>query len=158
MKILFVCLGNICRSPAAQAISQSLLNKHQRKDFLDSAGTGAWHQGHRSDARMIEHGERRGYVFDHLARQFKVEDFEKFDHILVMDKKNLRDVLKLDTHQKFHHKVELMMKYATRFSEAEVPDPYHDGEEGFELVLDMLEDACLNFFIEKKLIKASENT
>lgn len=147
-KVLFVCLGNICRSPAAHGIAQHLLAKYELSDkvLVDSAGTNGYHNGELPDERMRHWGAKRGYQFDSLSRQVTLDDLASFDFVLAMDKRNQRDLKALDKNGEFHHKIELMMKYAASFSEAEVPDPYYGGDDGFQLVLDMLEDACDEFF------------
>jgi protein-tyrosine phosphatase len=143
MKVLFVCLGNICRSPAAEGVFLSLLEKSgQSESFqVDSAGTGNWHAGELPDARMREHALKRGISLESRARQFSVKDFEEFDYILVMDESNFQNVSKLDSSQSFVHKVHLMTDFCQKFDLSEVPDPYFGGAEGFEFVLDLVEDA-----------------
>ena len=141
VKILFVCLGNICRSPAAEGIMKKLTEGLPVE--VDSAGTAGYHIGDLPDARMRSHARTRGYILDSRARQFdETNDFEKFDYIITMDKSNLRDIQSLDRHRKYRNKVSLMTDYAQTLHVSEVPDPYYGGPDGFEHVLDILEDAC----------------
>lgn len=144
-RLLFVCLGNICRSPAAEGIMNRLIADAGLSDQIscDSAGTSGYHEGEPADSRMIEFAKGRGYDLVTLSRPFRApEDFEKFDHILTMDPSNLRNVLKLDSTGQFHAKVKPMVSYCRQHNVKEVPDPYYQGDDGFHLVLDILEDAC----------------
>ncbi len=144
MKILFVCLGNICRSPAAENIMNDLIKKANLGDRLscDSAGTAGYHIGSPPDARMSAAGLRRGITFQGKARQFTRADFSDFDLILAMDRENYRDILRLDPDGKYKDKVKMMCEFCTHHTLKEVPDPYYGGPEGFNQVLDLLEDAC----------------
>ena len=143
--VLFVCLGNICRSPAAEGIMKHQLeiNGLTDKVFVDSAGIGGWHVGDLPDARMRVHGSRRGYDFCSRARQIKRADFDRFDLIIVMDDDNYDDVCSLARNEDDRAKVHLMTEYLNRFKgRRSVPDPYYGGDAGFELVLELLEDGC----------------
>ncbi len=147
-KILFVCLGNICRSPAAEGVFLSIIEKKsQSQNFLiDSAGTSAHHVGEKADSRMIEHAKRRGIELLSRSRKLVYEDFEKFDYILAMDDSNYNNILRLDDSGKFHKKVFKMMSFCHSFEESEVPDPYYGGAAGFEKVLDILEEGLEEFY------------
>ena len=108
----------------------------------DSAGTGGWHVGEPADSRMQRHAAKRGYTLHSRARQFIRDDFEEFDLILAMDPTNYRDIMRLDSQNRFSDKVQLMTDFCREHSVDEVPDPYYGGDAGFEKVLDILEDAC----------------
>ncbi len=142
INILFVCMGNICRSPSAEAVMKFLVEKENLSDkvFIDSAGTIGYHAGEEADARMKAHASKRGYKLTSIARQFKLSDFEDFDYIVVMDRDNLRDILALDPSGKYRHKIFMMTDFSSNGYE-EVPDPYYGGPQGFENVLDILEDS-----------------
>lgn len=140
-KILFVCLGNICRSPAAEGVMRKLSERLSIE--IDSAGTAGYHIGELPDARMRTHAARRGYPLTHHARQFDPStDFERFDLILAMDTANMRELRSMDKKKQYGHKLKMMTDYSQTMSVTEVPDPYYGGPEGFEHVLDILEDAC----------------
>ena len=146
-RVLFVCLGNICRSPAAEGVFLHLLAQAEASDrfVVDSAGTGGWHVGKAADRRMREAASRRGIALTSRARQLERADLQRFDHILTMDASNLAHVQALA--QEGHSggqlaRIEPLVRYSSRFNAHEVPDPYYGGEEGFEQVLDLLEDAC----------------
>lgn len=143
-KLLFVCLGNICRSPAAEGIMQHLVHEAglDQEIFCDSAGTSNYHIGELPDSRMIMMARQRGIHLESRARQLHHEDLERFDLILAMDEENLADIRRLDSHRKYQDKIKLMCEYCQRSTLREVPDPYYGGKHGFELVLDLLTDAC----------------
>jgi len=143
--VLFVCMGNICRSPAAEGVMQHLLKEHKLDQSVrcDSAGTIGFHSGCPADGRMQSHARRRGIELLSRSRKFDEQnDFDKFDYIVVMDKQNWRDVKKLDHGNKYADKIFMMTDFCQKRSEKEVPDPYYDGGDGFELVLDIIEDAA----------------
>lgn len=150
--MLFVCLGNICRSPTAEAVFRHSVEKRGlgSKFKIDSAGTINYHEGEPADARMKAAAIRRGVKLTSISRPICPSDFEEFDLILAMDKKNKEDILKAhkmwDSKQalplKSDEKVKMICEYCKKFEETEVPDPYYGGAAGFEKVLDLLEDAC----------------
>lgn len=136
-----ICLGNICRSPLAEGILKSKVNP--TTVFVDSAGTGAWHSGELPDKRSIAIAKKYGIdITNQRARLFLVEDFDKFDKIYVMDKSNYVNVCKLSPNNQAIDKVELILNESFPNSDLEVPDPYYGGEQGFENVFNMLNDAC----------------
>ncbi len=141
--ILFVCLGNICRSPAAEGIMLKLAKDNGLDDVItvDSAGISGWHQGELPDDRMRAHGRRRGYDFCSRARKFDVSDFESFDYIIVMDNENYRNVATLAPTIEDKNKIYKASSFLTKYHHDTIPDPYYGGSSGFELVLDLLEDA-----------------
>ena len=144
-KVLFVCLGNICRSPAAEAVfKQKIKARHLEKLFVvDSAGTGGWHVGNLADPRMRETALSRGIELTSRSRQIQENDLYEFDHILVMDKDNLHAVKSLiqDKHHLANSKIKLILSYYKDSQLDEVPDPYYGGQNGFEKVLDLLDNA-----------------
>ena len=145
--VLFVCLGNICRSPAAQAVMQAMVDERGLTDrfYIDSAGTGGWHIGDLPDKRMRVHARPRGYELTHRARKVQVSDFEDFELIVGMDDANVDDLRDLAASPQQQDKVVMMGDYIRQFPNYDyVPDPYYEGSEGFELVLDLLEDSCEN--------------
>lgn len=147
IRVLFVCLGNICRSPAAQGVFQTLVNKRGVGHLfeIDSAGTGNYHIGELPDRRMRVHAARRGYDLTHRARQFKTADFDDFDVIVGMDASNLRNIRSLARNLDDEAKILSMGEFIRQTPYYDhVPDPYYEGSEGFELVLDLLEDASEN--------------
>ena len=151
MRVLFVCLGNICRSPTAEAVMRQRLQQAGLADRIevDSAGTGDWHLGKAPDSRTQQAASRRGYDLSSLrGRQVSVDDFARFDLILAMDGANLRDLQRMRPAQA---RGELDL-YLRRFELAEddVPDPYYGGSEGFEHVLDLREQASDALLIELK--------
>ena len=145
-KLLFVCLGNICRSPAAEGVFLHLLKQKGINDqfVVDSAGTGSWHVGNAADKRMQAAANRRGIHLPSRARQIDLNDLETFDLVLTMDQDNLHAVngLAREAGARATARIQPMLSYGRRYSEAEVPDPYYGGDAGFEHVLDLLEDAC----------------
>ncbi|MEB3235331.1 MAG: low molecular weight protein-tyrosine-phosphatase [Cyanobacteriota bacterium] len=147
-RVLFVCLGNICRSPAAEGVFLHQLEQRGVADrfVVDSAGTGGWHVGQRADARMRAAAERRGITLSSRARQLELGDIHRFDHILAMDDNNLTAVQALARQAGTPHdqaQIEAMTRYCRRHrGTSEVPDPYYGGEQGFDHVLDLLDDAC----------------
>lgn len=143
--ILFVCLGNICRSPAAEEVTRSLLKGTGAADkvTLDSAGLYAGHQGELPDKRMRIHARRRGYELSHRSRPVKYSDFEDFDLIIGMDDRNISSLRGFARTPEEEAKIVRMTDFCRNYTHFDhVPDPYYEGAEGFEIVLDLLEDAC----------------
>lgn len=143
-KLLFVCLGNICRSPAAENIMNHLVTKTGTIDLIqcDSAGTANYHTGKPPDRRMQAAAAKRNIPMICSARQFTKADFTAFDLILAMDRENYHNILALDPQGQYRHKVKLMCDFASHHPDKEVPDPYYGGAEGFDYVIDLLTDAC----------------
>jgi low molecular weight protein-tyrosine phosphatase len=144
-KVLFVCMGNICRSPTADAIFRYQVNAAglEHEIHVDSAGTHAYHIGHPPDQRAQSTALNRGYkMHDLRARAVEVNDFNHFDYILAMDNDNL-SILQQRCPTQHSDKIELLMQYSKNSNfDSEVADPYYGGERGFEMVLDMVEEAC----------------
>lgn len=141
VKVLMVCLGNICRSPLAEGILKSKVDSS--KVWVDSAGTGGWHVGELPDSRSIEIARRNQInISDQRCRKFKEDDFEEFDLIYVMDKSNRADVLNLASNKLHKSKVKLILNELSPETDLEVPDPYYGGDRGFQNVFEMLNDAC----------------
>jgi protein-tyrosine phosphatase len=147
MRILFVCLGNICRSPTAEAVMRDLVRREGLvgKIEVDSAGTGDWHVGEPPDARSAQAARRRGIVMDGAARQVVAGDFDDWDLLLAMDRANHRALLGLAPDEEAREKVRMLREFdpeAVASGDLDVPDPYYGGERGFEDVLDLIERAC----------------
>lgn len=142
-KVLFVCLGNICRSPAAEGVFLDLIRKKQISDqfHVDSAGTSGFHAGEKADRRMRDKAKERGVSLESLSRKFLESDFKDFDFIICMDGQNFKNVKRLDPSGQYRHKVFMMVEFCSRFKIHEVPDPYYGNEDGFGHVLDIVEDA-----------------
>lgn len=143
-RILFVCHGNICRSPAAEAIMKKRVRDAGLSDrvVIDSAGIHGYHEGESADSRMRMHGGRRGYRFDSRSRPVRMSDFYDFDLIIGMDDSNVADLKRKAPDMESLGKIRRMMDFARDKMYDHVPDPYYGGASGFELVLDLLEDAC----------------
>ncbi len=143
-KILFVCLGNICRSPAAEGIMKQIVAKSNLSDkfIIDSAGLQGYHSGEKADKRMRERAASRGYNLTSISRQIVLDDFNKFDYIVAMDSDNVRGLKGLTDNPKYINKISLATDYCSTHNDKFVPDPYYGGIEGFDIVLDILEDAC----------------
>ncbi len=142
VKVLFVCLGNICRSPSAEGVFRKVVRQAGLDDriTIDSCGTGDWHVGKSPDSRSVAAARKRGIDIDDLrARQFRSEDLDQFDYILVMDRQNLADVRDI-WRQNGGTEPELFLRFG-KSGYDEVPDPYYGGNHGFEHVLDLINDA-----------------
>ena len=143
-KILFICMGNICRSPCAEAIMQSLVKQQgmEKEIDCDSAGTIDYHRGNPADSRMQKHASLRGYDLNSISRPFENDDFELFDLIITMDEDNYQQIKWLDQNNNYSDKIRRMTDFCKAVRVQEVPDPYYGGDQGFENVLDLLEDSC----------------
>jgi protein-tyrosine phosphatase len=136
MKILMVCLGNICRSPLAEGVMQHLADERGLEWQIDSAGTGSWHVGEGPDRRSVRTASNHGIdISKQVCRQFRLSDFDRFDHIFVMDRYNLSDVQSMAPDEELASKVKLLL------GNREVPDPYHDDSQ-FEPVFELIEGGC----------------
>ena len=147
--ILFVCLGNICRSPAAEGVMQAIVDSQDASDrfMLDSAGTGNYHIGDLPDHRMRVHARRRGYELTHRCRQVTEDDFDDFDMIIAMDRSNFENLRRLAPNPEAENKIVEMAAFVSKAMRCyAIPDPYYEGAEGFELVLDLLESGCENLY------------
>jgi protein-tyrosine phosphatase len=147
MRILFVCMGNICRSPTAEGVMRRLVAEAGLEDRIevDSAGTGGWHAGDPPDARATSAASRRGVTLDGAARQVTSDDFRTFDLVVAMDRENLRGLLALAPDEAAAEKIRLLREFDPASAGApdlDVPDPYYGGDRGFETVLDMVEASC----------------
>jgi protein-tyrosine phosphatase len=143
--VSFVCMGNICRSPTAEAIMRHLVREAGLSAVVDvdSAGTGAWHVGEERDRRSRAVAHRRGMPIEGYARQFERGDFQRFDLVLALDLDNARDLRRLAPSEEARNKVRLLREFdATAGQENEVPDPYYGGPEGFERVFDICLSSC----------------
>ncbi len=152
IKILFVCLGNICRSPSAEAVMKKLVEDAGLDNVfeIDSAGIIGYHEGENADPRMRAHAAHRGYRLDSISRPICMDDFYTFDWIIGMDNRNIDDLKRKAPDLESEAKVHQMMEFASDSVYDYVPDPYYSGAEGFELVLDLLEHACENLLTELK--------
>ena len=146
-RLLFVCMGNICRSPTAEGVMRSLLREQGLEDeiAIDSAGTGGWHVGDPPDVRATAAARKRGIVLDGAARQVRLSDFEEYDLLLAADRENLAHLRALAPSEDARAKVRLLREFDPHSAGApdlDVPDPYYGGPDGFEDVLDLVEAAC----------------
>lgn len=144
IRLLFVCLGNICRSPSAENIMNHLIQQRQLGEqvLCDSAGTAGYHTGSPPDRRMAQAAKAQGIDLVGRARQVSPDDLARFDYILAMDRENYRDLLALDPAGQYGDRVRLMCDFCRRHPDQDVPDPYYGGPEGFQYVIDLLLDAC----------------
>jgi protein-tyrosine phosphatase len=150
VKILMVCLGNICRSPLAEGILASKLPKD--KFIIDSAGTGNYHIGKQPDKRSILTAQKNGVnIANQKGRQFTTNDFDYFDYIFVMDNSNYDDVMELAKNETHKNKVEMILNHLFPGENVDVPDPYYGLQNGFDMVYEMLDETCT--ILAKKLIE-----
>ena len=151
-KVLFVCLGNICRSPAAHGIFENIVKENGMQDLIevDSAGTYGGHRGELPDRRMRTAAMYRGYALTHQSRQVKSIDLIDFDMIVAMDDLNYEDLMRIAPSVEDSRKIRRMADFLTTHKISYIPDPYYMGTEGFTLVLDLLEEGCRNLFNEIK--------
>lgn len=149
-RVLFVCLGNICRSPAAEIVFRHLIREAGREDefIVDSAGTAGYHEGSPPDARMAATLRQNGYAISGRARQIRDEDLAAFDLIVPMDEQNLADVLELDRRGIHRDKVRPFVGFCREHDDRRVPDPYYGGQQGFDHVVRLLEDGCGGILVE----------
>ena len=157
-KLLFVCLGNICRSPSAENIMNHLIQQAGLEDRIvcDSAGTSGYHIGAPPDGRMNTAAVKRQIELKGKSRKLTPKDLQRFDLILAMDRENYQDILYLDREGKYEAKVRMICEFATQKTDKEVPDPYYGGQDGFDYVIDLLFDACgglLNYIVESEEFK-----
>jgi len=148
IKILFVCMGNICRSPTAEGVFNKVIADLGTADrfLVDSAGTHAYHVGESPDSRAQQTAHSRGVNLSEIrARKVAPSDFEHFDYILAMDNDNYH-ILVAASPNEYHHKIKLFLEYAPDQSENDVPDPYYGGQHGFSHVFDLVEDASRGFY------------
>jgi protein-tyrosine phosphatase len=160
MRILFVCMGNICRSPTAEGVMRGLLRAERLEEAiaLDSAGTGGWHAGAPPDGRAVAAARSRDIVVEGAARQVTADDFDDFDLLLAMDRENERDLLARAPDGDARAKVRLLREFdpaAVAAGDLDVPDPYYGGPHGFDRVLDMVEAACRGLLAEVRAAGAT---
>src|SRR5262245_139346 len=143
MRILFVCMGNICRSPTAEGVMRRLIDDEGLDIEIDSAGTGGWHAGEPPDRRATIAAQRRGITLEGAARQVTRADFRDFDLLIALDRGNLRELLTIAPDEDAAEKVRLLREFdPAAGGDLDVPDPYYGGDRGFETVLDMVEASC----------------
>ena len=150
IRILFLCMGNICRSPAAHCVFQEMVNKANLADkfYIDSAGTIGYHQGHEPDGRMQDALRKRKIPIIGQSRKINKTDLEEFDLILAMDNSNLVDAQSLDAGGIWSKKIKCFAEYCSDINIKEIPDPYYGYDNGFEIVLDLIEDGCQQLLID----------
>jgi len=153
VSILFVCLGNICRSPAAEGVLRHMAQKEGLELHIESCGLGDWHAGRLPDERMREASKNRGIILSSRAQIFQIAFFDRFDFILVADNKIMKELYRFAETPESKAKIHYITRYSTGFRDQEIPDPYYEGEAGFEHVLDMIEDACAGLIEHLKSAK-----
>lgn len=146
-RVLFVCLGNICRSPSAEAVFNQFIRKRNLTGEyeVDSAGISDWHKGEPADPRMKFHAKKRDIHLSSLSRPVIAKDFDYFDYIIAMDHDNLKDLKEMAPKKEHRKKIFLITDFSQHPQYPGIPDPYYSGVDGFELVLDLLEDAMPGF-------------
>lgn len=144
IRILFVCLGNICRSAAAEAIMKSIVAEHHADDqfFIDSAGILNYHEGDMADPRMRKYASERGYNVTSISRPVRISDYDDFDLIIGMDDSNVESLIDNAMTLQQKNKIHQMSEYLEKYDDDYIPDPYYGGLSGFERVIDLLEDSC----------------
>jgi protein-tyrosine phosphatase len=144
IRVCFVCLGNICRSPTAEGVMLHLLRDAglSARFVIDSAGTGAWHAGERADPRSRAEAKRRGIDLPSVARQFTADDFDAFDYVIAMDRRNHRDLARLAAGDAHARKLHLLRSFDPGADDPDVPDPYYGAGDGFARVFDICEAGC----------------
>jgi protein-tyrosine phosphatase len=156
-RILFVCLGNICRSPTAEGVMRALVREAGLEESieLDSAGTGAWHVGNPPDERATETARTRGIVLEGAAREVRRADFDDFDLLIAMDRKNLADLRRLAPDERARARIRLLREFDPASvgadGDLDVPDPYYGGPRGFEDVLDLVHAACEGLLVQVRV-------
>lgn len=152
VSVIFVCLGNICRSPTAHGVFRQLVQEAnlEKEIFIDSAGTASWHTGKPADSRSVQTAQTRGIdMMDLRARQIDLGDIIEFDYILAMDDANYTDLIKLSLPE-HNHKIKRFLEFTNTFPETEVPDPYYGGTEGFNHVFDLVTSASKGLLADIK--------
>lgn len=144
VRVLFVCMGNICRSPTGEGVFQKVVSERglEGRVEIDSAGTIGYHSGNRADPRMRAAAAQRGYPLTSRARQIDAHDIRRFDLIVAMDRENVRDIRKLVEKGQAAKHIKLLSEFLPAGSPSDVPDPYYGGSSGFDQVIDMIEEAC----------------
>jgi protein-tyrosine phosphatase len=142
MKVMFVCLGNICRSPSAEAILKKMADERGLSVNVESSGLGDWHIGQLADSRTREHALKRGFALTGRAKKFLMHFMDEFDYVLAADHKVLHQLQRAAATPEQKSKIHLMTAFSSAFKNVEVPDPFYGGEAAFEHVLDILEDSC----------------
>lgn len=149
-KVLFVCLGNICRSPLAEGIFNQMIKDQnlQERISCDSCGMAAYHIGSQPDSRTVANAKENGLILNHKARRFHGSDLDNFDYVLAMDNSNYEEIGQFVEHEEHSSKISLMRRYDTEAPNTDVPDPYYGGASGFQQVYDILYRSCKKLLSE----------